>query len=132
MIWDWSDRLAGWGNSYRWARARWLSLAVPASRRANPAKLGYYVDYWAALQGDRLHAAPGLTQISNHDYFIAHKAFFFDLSVWADEAPVDDPAQTLGGDKAELIAIFEACYEATQAVDYTGPEMLHVGGFTPW
>jgi hypothetical protein len=36
--------------AYRWARARWLAPGVPASRRANPAKLGYYVDYWAALQ----------------------------------------------------------------------------------
>ena len=40
--------------------------------------------------------------------------------------------QALGDDKAELVAIFEACYEATQEADYTGPEMLHVGGFTPW
>ena len=65
------------------ARARWLSLDVPASRRANPAKLGYYVDYWAALQGDRLKAMPGITEVSNHDYFIAHKAFFFDVNTQA-------------------------------------------------
>jgi hypothetical protein len=61
------------------ARARWLAPGVPASRRANPVKLGYYVDYWAALQGDRLKAMPGITEVSNHDYFVAHKAFFFDV-----------------------------------------------------
>jgi len=26
------------------------------------------------------------TKATNHDYFVAHKAFFFDLSVWDDEA----------------------------------------------
>ena len=119
-------------QAYRWARERWLSPDAPAGRRANPSKLGYYADYWAALQGDRLKAAPGLTEVSNHDYFISHKAFFFDLSVWADEAPVDDPDQALGGDKAELVAIFESCYRLSQAAAYTGPKMLHVGGFTPW
>lgn len=59
------------------ARARWLAADIPASRRANPAKLGYYADYWAAQQGDRLGANAGLTEVSNHDYFIAHRAFFF-------------------------------------------------------
>ena len=71
-------------------------------------------------------------QVANHDYFVSQRAFFFDLSVWADEAPVDDPEQTLGDDKAELVAIFAACYAATQASGYEGPQMLHIGGFTPW
>ena len=34
--------------AYRWARRRWLSPA--SAPRANVAKLGYYADYWAALQ----------------------------------------------------------------------------------
>ena len=116
--------------AYRWARARWLSK--DAKTPANPAKLGYYADYWAAQQGDRLHAAPGLTEVGNHDYFIAHRAFFFDLSVWADEAPVDDKHQALGADKAELVAIFQAAYDRTHDAGYSGPQMLHIGGFTPW
>ena len=116
--------------AYAWARRRWL--APDAARPANPAKLGYYADLWAAQQGDRLRAAPGLTEVANHDYFIAHRAFFFDLSVWADETPVDDPDQPLGADKAELVAIFEDAYRCTQAEGYAGPTMLHVGGFTPW
>lgn len=108
--------------AYRWARKRWLSPT--SSPKANVAKLGYYADYWAALQGDRLKAAPGLPEVANHDYFVSQRAFFFDLSVWADETPVDDPTQPLGDDKAELVAIFEACYAATQASGYNGPEML--------
>jgi hypothetical protein len=118
-------------DAYQWARKRWLSPRS-AFPQANPAKLGYYVDYWAALQGDRLHASPGLTEVSNHDYFISQRAFFFDLSVWADEKPVDDKGQPLGADKEELLEIFKAAYQATQQPGYNGPEMIHVGGFTPW
>ena len=72
--------------AYRWARERWLT-PTSVGPKANPAKLGYYADYWSALQGDRLKATPGLPEVANHDYFISQKAFFFDLSVWADEAP---------------------------------------------
>eukprot|EP01051_Picozoa_sp_SAG22_P011778 SAG22_NODE_1163_length_5300_cov_18.540088_3_plen_303_part_00 len=80
--------------AYRWGRQRWLSPGGGGGKaNANPAKLGYYADYWSALQGDRLKATPGLPEVANHDYFISQKAFFFDLSVWADEPPVDDPAQ---------------------------------------
>ena len=68
---------------FRWARQRWLSPT--SSPKANVAKLGYYADYWAALQGDRLKATPGLPEVANHDYFVSQKAFFFDLSVWVRE-----------------------------------------------
>ena len=60
------------------------------------------------------------------------QAFFFDLSIWGDETPVDDPGQALGSDRALLIAVFSSAYNRTQAPGYTGPQMLHVGGFTPW
>ena len=115
--------------AYRWARQRWLNPAPknPEQPQANPELLGYYCDLWGAQQADRLHASPGLTEVSNHDYFIAHKAFFFDLSVWADEAPVDDPSQSLGADKTEMVEIFKAAYSRTN-----GTAMIHVGGFTPW
>jgi len=43
------------------------------------------------------------TLLSNHDYHIAHRSFFFDLSPWEDETPNDDRSQPLG-----------------------------TGGFTPW
>ena len=115
-------------KAYEWARKRWLSLdpntKVPQS---SPEFLAYYVDLWAAQHADELHANPILTKVSNHDFFVSKKAFFFDLSVWADEKPVDDPSQPLGADRAEMIAIFEACYNLTN-----GSQMIHVGGFTPW
>eukprot|EP01065_Artemidia_motanka_P001885 TRINITY_DN10876_c0_g1_i1.p1 TRINITY_DN10876_c0_g1~~TRINITY_DN10876_c0_g1_i1.p1 ORF type:complete len:629 (+),score=121.55 TRINITY_DN10876_c0_g1_i1:49-1935(+) len=116
--------------AYQWARERWL--APGASPAANPAKIAYYVDYWAALHGDALGQTPGLAKPSNQDYFVSQRAFFFDLSVWADEPPVDDPTQPLGADKAEMVNIFYAAYLRTQAPGYTGEQMIHVGGFTPW
>eukprot|EP01062_Namystynia_karyoxenos_P015563 TRINITY_DN15648_c0_g1_i2.p1 TRINITY_DN15648_c0_g1~~TRINITY_DN15648_c0_g1_i2.p1 ORF type:complete len:465 (+),score=139.35 TRINITY_DN15648_c0_g1_i2:561-1955(+) len=116
--------------AYRWARARWLAPGV--THPANPAKLAYYVDYWAGLHGDALHATPGLSLASNHDYFVAHRAYFFDLAVWADEPPVDDPTQPLGSDRGELMAMLDAAYRRTRDPGYSGEAMIHMGGFTPW
>ena len=44
-----------------------------------------------------------IAKTTNHDYFVANKAFFFDLSIWGDEAPNDDPEQPLGTDRATLL-----------------------------
>lgn len=52
-----------------------------------------------------------LLQVSNHDYFISHEAFFFDLDVWGDEAPNDDPGQPLGTDRNTLLTILMAAYK---------------------
>jgi len=57
--------------AYRWARARWLSPGV--THPANPAKIGYYVDYWAASQGDRLKATPGLTEVRENGLGLGHR-----------------------------------------------------------
>ena len=43
--------------------------------------------------------------LSNHDYFVAHRAFFFDLSPWVDEVPNDDPSQPLGLDRATSLSL---------------------------
>ena len=37
--------------------------------------------------------------IYNHDYYIARRCFFFDLTVYDKEAPIDDPNQPLGTDR---------------------------------
>lgn len=63
-----------------------------------------------------------LTQVTNHDYFVSRRAFFFDLSVWADEAPVDDPHQPLGTDRSTLLALFSSAYARSR-----GTEMIHMG-----
>jgi hypothetical protein len=55
-----------------------------------------------------------LTKTTNHDYFIAHRAFFLDLSIWGDETPNDDPRQPLGTDRATTMAILESAYNQTK------------------
>ena len=68
-----------------------------------------------------------LTTTTNHDYFIARKAFFFDLSIWSDETPNDEPWQPLGSDRKTLDAVLSAAHAAAGA-----ETMIHMGGFTPW
>lgn len=104
---------------YIWAKEKLLD-----SGKCNPRKMGYYIDaYWLRKPQGYI---PNHT-LSNHDYFIAHKAFFFDLSPWDDEAPVDDPEQPLGTDTRTLQAIMRSAWERTE-----GKAMIHVGGFVPW
>ena len=56
-----------------------------------------------------------LTTTTNHDYFIARKAFFFDLSIWSDETPNDEPWQPLGSDRKTLDAVLSAAHAAAGA-----------------
>jgi hypothetical protein len=67
-----------------------------------------------------------LSTVSNADYFISKKAFFFDLSPWADEVPNDDPKQKLGTDLAVMKSVFAAAHKANNG------KMVHMGGFPPW
>ncbi len=62
----------------------------------------------------------------NGDYWVAQKAFFFDLSPWADCKPFDDPSQPLGADNKSWHDILEVSYEHRQG------EFGVVGGFVPW
>ncbi len=68
-----------------------------------------------------------MNTVSNHDYFIAHKGFFWDLDAWNDQKPNDDPNQPLGTDYSTLNAILLSAYQQTK-----GNKMIHIGGFTPW
>lgn len=102
---------------YRWALAQYLP-------KCNPAFAGYYIDsHWirnATNGGVDLHT------LCNQDYFMAHKAFFFDLSPWGDEKPNDDPGQALGLDRAVFLEVMGAMATAHRG------GMIKVGGFPPW
>ena len=105
-------------DAYRWARNRYL-----ASGRCAAGIAAYYVDaFWIQHPGGN----PTLHTLSNHDYFIARRAFFFDLSPWGDELPGDDLGQPLGLDRQEFLALMRALY------DRAGGGIIQVGGFTPW
>jgi hypothetical protein len=106
-------------DACRWAIRRYIN-----SKLCSPGIAAYYIDsFW--LQHP-LGAGPTMHTLSNHDYFIARRAFFFDLSPWADEVPGDDPGQTLGLDRSALLEVMRAIYERS-----TGA-VIKVGGFTPW
>ena len=107
-------------DAYMWAKVQYLD-----TRRCNPAYMGYYIDsFWIA------HAAAGPPNhhtLTNHDFFVARRAFFCDLNCWGEETPVDDPRQPIGADRRTLQSILLTLYETG------GKEsMIHIGGFTPW
>ena len=106
-------------DAYLWAAEKYLK-----TKRCDPQKLGYYPDaYWLTRD---LHIPTERTLLCNHDYFVAHRGFFFDLSPNGDEAPDDDKSQPIGTDEKTLRAILRTAYDAS------GGKIIHVGGFTPW
>lgn len=106
-------------DAYIWAKEKYLDTG-----RCNPAKMGYYIDqYWLRKPEGYI---PNHT-LSNHDYFIANRGFFFDLSPWDDEAPVDDCGQPLGADMRTLQDILLSAWK-----QLSGKKMIHIGGFVPW
>lgn len=107
-------------DAYRWACARYLE-----NGRCAPDVLGFYID--AAWLRDPKRSGFWNHTLTNHDYFISRRAFFFDLSPWDDEAPADDPGQPPGADLATLRRIL-----AATANRNAGKRMTHVGGFIPW
>jgi hypothetical protein len=105
-------------DAYRWAVARYLRQG-----RCSPGMAAYYVDaYWLKHPG----ANPTLHTLSNHDYFIARRAFFFDLSPWGDERSGDDLTAPMGQDRAEFLHVMRALYDNARG------GIVQVGGFTPW
>ena len=107
-------------DAYLWAKRHYLDTG-----KCDPGYLDYTIDSWWLT--DPLRSAPNTHGLSNHDYFIGRKAFFFDLSPWDDELPQDDPNQPTGGDYRTLIAILRSAYTRTHS-----KKMIHVGGFVPW
>jgi hypothetical protein len=107
-------------DAYLWMKQRYLDTGL-----CDGGYGAYYIDqYW--LKNPR---ATVLNHhcLTNHDYFISQKAFFFDLHVWADEVPIDDPQQKPGTDLETLKELLLSAY------NHGGNErMIHIGGFVPW
>jgi hypothetical protein len=110
-------------DSYTWAVDTFLKTNL-----SDGAHLHYYVDYWWTRDaGNSGGGGWEKATLPNLDYGVAKRGFFFDLSVWTDEAPVDEPGQPLGADAAAFRYILAAAYESTG-----GESMITVHGFTPW
>ena len=106
-------------DAYRWAAQRWLK-----TRACTAGVAAYYTDAWWLQRP--VNAGQEMHTLSNHDWFIARRGFFFDLSPWGDESPVDDPHQPLGADKSCLLAILRDLYDCADG------GIIKIGGFPPW
>ncbi len=111
-------------DAYLWAKREYLDTG-----KCSPTLMANYIDGYSQAPGKPGFAYPDLANatLTNHDFYIAHRAFFFDLSPWGDEAPVDDPGQPIGTDRNTLIALLKAQYGRNGGKAFTS-----VGGFTPW
>jgi hypothetical protein len=106
-------------DAYRWAVEKYIK-----SGKCEAGLAAYYLDsYWLRYP---TQAGPTMHTLSNHDFFIARRGFFFDLSPWGDEKPNDDPAQQQGADRAQLLAMMRALHERANG------GLVKVGGFVPW
>lgn len=107
-------------DAYRWAISTLLERG-----RCDTSALAFYIDA-AWLKNPKASGFWNHT-LTNHDYFIGKKAFFFDLSPWDDEPASDDPDQKLGTDLETLKRIL-----LVTAKRNAGKQMGHIGGFIPW
>jgi hypothetical protein len=107
-------------DAYLWLKHHYIDTG-----KVDAGYAGFYIDsYWQTCP---TLCSPNQHTLTNHDFFVAKKAFFFDLNVWADETPVDDRNQKPGTDLETLKALLKSAY------DKVGKKrMIHIGGFTPW
>ncbi len=107
-------------DAYLWMKHFYIDTGICDSEWA-----GYYVDYfWKNSRQKAVHNHHCLT---NHDFFISKKSFFFDLSPWGDEIPNDEPDQPVGTDLDTLKKLLLSAYN-----NRPEDKMLHIGGFVPW
>ncbi len=119
-------------DAYLWALEKYFSRCsakyIAYTLDGAPTVSGYsaYEDNPIAKLGDA-----GANCLSNHDYLIARRCFFFDLDPCKLQAACDDPAQKkgqadIGTDHNTMIKIFERRYERAKG------EFGALMGFIPW
>jgi hypothetical protein len=107
-------------DAYLWFLEKYIKTG-----RCNTRYGAYYIDQeWLNKQeaAGRNHHT-----LSNHDFFVSKKGFFFDLSPWADEAATDEPLQKVGTDVNTLKELLLAAYKQNK-----GQTFAYLGGFPPW
>ncbi|MCP4707185.1 MAG: hypothetical protein GY869_01055, partial [Planctomycetes bacterium] len=103
----------------------WLKHHYIDSGKVDATYAGYYIDsYW---QKNPAAANPNQHTLTNHDFFVAKRGFFFDLGSIGDEKPVDDIQQPMGTDLKTMQSLLLSAYHHGG-----NTEMIHIGGFTPW
>ncbi|HEX8608338.1 MAG TPA: hypothetical protein VF679_06845, partial [Pedobacter sp.] len=107
-------------DAYLWFLEKYIKTG-----RCNTRYGAYYIDQeWLnkpEAAGRNHHT------LSNHDFFVSKKGFFFDLSPWGDEAATDEPLQKVGTDVNTLKELLLAAYKQNK-----GQTFAYLGGFPPW
>ncbi|GAA4798833.1 GxGYxYP family putative glycoside hydrolase [Olivibacter ginsenosidimutans] len=119
----WQTNLASSGSCkidpYLWFMEHYLKKG-----KCNTHYAAYYIDqYWLT---NPTRTVANHHQLTNHDYFVSKKGFFFDLSPWDDEAATDDPQQTPGLDRSVLQQLLRYAYQQNKG------EFCYIGGFPSW
>ncbi|MDQ0108389.1 hypothetical protein J2T02_003522 [Chitinophaga terrae (ex Kim and Jung 2007)] len=103
----------------------WLLSHYLAKGKCNTAYGAYYIDQaWMKHPGI---AARNHHTLTNHDFFVSRRGFFFDLSPWGDEPATDDPGQQQGRDLQTMKEILLTAYKQNK-----GKKYAYIGGFPPW
>lgn len=116
---DGTSRFTTKVEPYIWAMENYLEKGKCTGKYA-----AYYTDqYWIKNYKKTVF---NHHQLTNHDFFVSQKAFFFDLSPWDDE-PVtdvpDEPVKDLETMQRMLLDIYNI---------NGGKEFCHIGGFPLW
>lgn len=107
-------------DPYVWFIEKYLKKGL-----CNTEYAAYYLDqFWRT---DPTRTVTNHHQLTNHDFFVSKRAFFFDLSPWGDEPATDDPTQQEGLD-LQILKTFleEACRQNK------GEKFCYIGGFPSW
>jgi hypothetical protein len=109
------------GDAYAWFIEHYLKTGKCNTRYA-----GHYIDqFWMTNPTAERTNHHTLT---NHDFFVSKKGFFFDLSPWADETPIDDSQQPIGSDVKILKEMLLLAYQQNN----NGNIFTHIGGHPPF
>ncbi len=116
-------------DAYLWALDKY-------GDRVDSTRVGYLVDAYAMApltrQAQSLFSAGSMyahNQVVNHDYFIEHGCFVFDLSPFSDSVPLDDSSygrKTTTTDYETFKKILKKLYQRNNG------EVGVLSGFTPW
>ncbi len=107
-------------DAIRWAMEQYLD-----TDKCSPDFMAYYIDMYYLTDpgaGGRFSNST----LSNHDFYIANGAFFFDLGVWGDEIVFDDPKQPRGIDRETLLMLLKRQHRRANGKTFV------IGGFPPW
>ncbi|MDR2423725.1 MAG: hypothetical protein LBD59_03260, partial [Prevotellaceae bacterium] len=108
-------------DAYQWFVEHYLKKG-----RCNTAYAGFYIDqFW--LTKPRAAVLNHHT-LSNHDFFVSRRGFFFDLSPWSDEKATDDSRQTAGDDRKMMEQLLLTAYRQ----NHNGKTFTYIGGFPAW